>query len=418
MARKVKGVTPDTKNGVKYWRAYIDGKYVSFGPGEEGRKTAVAAKRKWEAKKFEMKAEAGGLNIKRNAFKTIGELMKWYLDQPSIQSQKKYRAKYCRMKKHLVPFFGNKPLKYAEPEHQEKYIKMRTEQGHGPVTIAQEIQYLRAAFKLSYKRRKILDEILPREWLTDAEINPRRVITDHEYKKLLRCAPDEDFKDFMIAAHETGMRLAEVYNLRKNQVRLNQRHFDGSVADTIYLGIFDTKTSAERIVPVSPELKQILERRIADIGPDDHVFTYRPRQRNQWHTSEVYPWKKRICFTRSTVNRKFAETCDRASILRGDKHVNEKGEKIGIVFHCFRHTRTSKWVEMGFNDQIIMRATGHKSLEAYRRYVHLDARAVMRLVGRNDSDDMRKTREKKEVANASVNHKAGRGDAQSARVHG
>ena len=54
------------------------------------------------------------------------------------------------------------------------------------------------------------------------------------------------------------------------------------------------------------------------------------------------------------------------------------------MFHCFRHTRTTKWVEAGFSDLIIMRATGHTTLEAYKTYVKLDPSAVMRLVANPD----------------------------------
>ena len=35
-------------------------------------------------------------------------------------------------------------------------------------------------------------------------------------------------------------------------------------------------------------------------------------------------------------------------IVYGDNAVNEKGERIEIVFHCLRHTRTTRWVEMGY----------------------------------------------------------------------
>ncbi len=72
--------------------------------------------------------------------------------------------------------------------------------------------------------------------------------------------------------------------------------------------------------------------------------------------------------------------CEKAGVPHGDKLLNKKGERIGIVFHCLRHTRTSKWIEMGFSDEIIRRATGHKSLEAYQRYVKLGPQSVMRLV--------------------------------------
>ncbi len=80
------------------------------------------------------------------------------------------------------------------------------------------------------------------------------------------------------------------------------------------------------------------------------------------------------------MDKSLKPICGKAGIVYGDKAVNKKGERIGIVFHCFRHTRTSKWVEMGFSDEIVRRATGHKTLEAYQQYVKLDPNVVMRLV--------------------------------------
>ena len=40
--------------------------------------------------------------------------------------------------------------------------------------------------------------------------------------------------------------------------------------------------------------------------------------------------------------------------------------------------------EMGFSDEIVRRASGHKNLEAYQQYVKLDPSVVMRLVGTMD----------------------------------
>ena len=80
------------------------------------------------------------------------------------------------------------------------------------------------------------------------------------------------------------------------------------------------------------------------------------------------------------IENRFIKACKKASIQYGDKVFNKKGERTGIVFHCLRHTRTTKWVEAGFSDEIIRRATGHKSLEAYRNYVKVGPQTVMRLV--------------------------------------
>ncbi len=72
--------------------------------------------------------------------------------------------------------------------------------------------------------------------------------------------------------------------------------------------------------------------------------------------------------------------CEKAGVIYGDKPVNKKGERTGIVFHCLRHTRTSRWVEKGFSDEIVRRATGHKTLEVYQQYIKLDPHVVMKLV--------------------------------------
>ena len=78
-----------------------------------------------------------------------------------------------------------------------------------------------------------------------------------------------------------------------------------------------------------------------------------------------------------------------AKSVYGDNAVNEKGERIGIVFHCLRPTRTIRWVELGFFDDSIRRATGHRSLGAYQQYVKLDPAAVMRLVDNRHANDIK-----------------------------
>ncbi|MCJ7594016.1 MAG: hypothetical protein MUO52_04495, partial [Desulfobacterales bacterium] len=84
----------------------------------------------------------------------------------------------------------------------------------------------------------------------------------------------------------------------------------------------------------------------------------------------------------------------KAGIPYDDKTLNKKGEHGGIVFHSLRHTRVTKWVEAGFSDEIIRRATGHKDLGAYRNYIKLDASAVMRLVEKITDNSRIKTTDK------------------------
>ncbi len=164
------------------------------------------------------------------------------------------------------------------------------------------------------------------------------------------------------------MRSQEIANLTASQVHLDVRHISGKTLDYIDLGIFDTKTGARRTVPVSASLKQVLKRRLEGLEPEDHVFTYMKGGR--------------LCHYNPTkISLALMRLCRKIGVPYGDKLLHQKGERSGIVFHCFRHTRTTKWVEMGFSDELIRRATGHKSLEAYRNYVNItDPGAVMRLV--------------------------------------
>jgi integrase len=215
------------------------------------------------------------------------------------------------------------------------------------------------------KAKKIHAEMLPGEFSTVRVNNPRRLITDEEYKRLLKHA-GPDFADFLICGHESAMRSSEVCDLRAYQVHLNETRISSGgagLADYIDLGVFDTKTGAKRTVPVSPKLKAVLVRRMQGLETEDRIFT-----------------RKGQSYRVGQVRRDMRAVCKKASVPYGDKLLNEKGERLGVTFHCLRHTRTTKWVEMGFSDEIIRRATGHRTLDAYRTYVKLDPLAVMRLV--------------------------------------
>jgi hypothetical protein len=49
-------------------------------------------------------------------------------------------------------------------------------------------------------------------------------------------------------------RISETINLTKCQVHLDLQHISGAISVYLDLGIFDTKTKARRVVPVSARL--------------------------------------------------------------------------------------------------------------------------------------------------------------------
>jgi integrase len=359
--KKIKGVFQKDN----YWYARVDGKQVYCGKGNKGYNLAVAAKAKETARKYENKEINAGMKVKRAEFKTVDEMLKWYLELPTIKQQKIFSRKQSASV-HLLSYFAKYSVNSVDGDSQENYREYRKSQGAADGTINIEIQLLSAAYHLAVKRKKIPADFMPTEFIKKLKINPRRIITEQEFNEILKYS-NKDFQDFLICGYETAMRQREIRKLTASQVHLDERFYTGEILDYIDLGIFDTKTGARRTVPVSDKLKKILQRRLKGLSKEDKIFT---------HDGKAYKNTRRIC-------RFLESACKKANVEYGDKVLNAKGERIGIVFHCLRHTRTTRWVEMGFSDEIIRRATGHRSLEAYQRYVKLSPAAVMRLV-KND----------------------------------
>jgi len=382
--KPMKGVSCSVRKGVEYWYARIDGQKKYCGAGNKGREIAIAAKAKDIAVKFEKRELSAGLATKRIRLKTVLDLSNWYMTLPKIQKQASYRRKTFSAA-HLLKYFGKRPVATVKADDIEAYRDQRKALDIANGTINLEVQLLRAMYRLAVKREQITAEAVPGEFVMVLEQNPRRVITDDEYARLLKHA-DADFKDILVCASESAMRAGEIGGLTAGQVHLDIQHISGNMVDYIDLGVFDTKTKTRRTVPVSPELKEILQRRIEGLDPDDRVFT---------HTKAG-----RVCsYSYQNIRATMRWLCKKADVVYGDRVVNAKGERIGIVFHCFRHTRTTKWVEMGFSDEIIRRATGHKTLEAYRVYVKLDPSVVMRLVERELKTDKNGTKSLQSTVN-------------------
>ncbi len=360
---KMKGVSCTKRNDSVYWYAQLNGQKTYCGLGDKGQELAEAARGKEIARAYENRDMNAGMKTKKAEFKTVLDMSNWYMQLPSTQQQKSYvrKTQACR---HLLNYFGKMRVNQVEADDLERYRVFRKGQGAASGTVDLEVAVFSAMYHLAQRRKKIYADAMPGEFLTEDESNPRRLITDDELETLLEHA-SLDFRDVLICGYESAMRSGEIADLRVNQVHLDVQHISGAVVDYFDLGIFDTKNKTRRTVPVSPRLKKVLQGRIKGLGAEDYVFT------NGGYGN----------YYSELITTQMKAVCKRADVPYGDKLFNDKGERIGIVFHCLRHTRTTKWVEAGYSDEVIRRATGHKSLAAYQKYVHLDPSVVMRLVG-------------------------------------
>lgn len=156
----------------------------------------------------------------------------------------------------------------------EHYRMFRRKGGLKDITIDYELRILKNMYNLAIKRRKIPFEFKPQEFFMADEINPRRVVSLGEFQSLLKHS-DNDFKDLLTCSWCTGMRISKILGLTAGQIYLNENFIvDGEKCrlDYIYLGVMETKTKTERIIPVDSMLKAVLIRRLKGLQADDSVF--------------------------------------------------------------------------------------------------------------------------------------------------
>jgi len=158
----------------------------------------------------------------------------------------------------------------------------------------------------------------------------RRLLPDEEKRLLAECAPP--LKAIILFALETGMRRGEIQKMLWKDVDLGN----------CTAKLFDTKNGDNRTIPLS-------SRAIA-------VLKALPRNIN----GKVFPG--------ADISHSFAAACRRAGIT-------------GLRFHDLRHEATSRLFEKGFNPMQVAAITGHKTLQMLKRYTHLRAEDLAKMLG-------------------------------------
>ena len=222
-----------------------------------------------------------------------------------------------------------------------------------PNTVRHELAILSHVFTIAVK-----------EWSMDGLINPVRQIRipksppgrdrrlkSGELEKIMTASGSEVLPDIVRLAVETGMRQAEIAGMTWDLVDLKKR--------TITL--LETKNGEKRIVPLSTEAIRILSGLLRRL--DGHVWGIQPR----------------------TIAIAFARAVSRARTAY-EKECKEKGIDpdpsflVGLTFHDLRHEATSRFFEKGLNPMQVSAITGHKTLQMLRRYTHLKAEDLAKML--------------------------------------
>jgi integrase len=319
-----------------------DGKVLSLArgiPGSKLKRWKTLTPNKTMAKQQEAKIKTDLMmgrikSVEDGQARAFRFLATQYLQLADIKRQSSYSWKQTTIKNRFLPVFGTKVLGGITTTHIEAYREnRRLDPGLQGTSLKvsslnRDLALLKHMFSYAVREGWLEKNPFSRIKL-EKENNARdRVLESEEFTRLqAHSAPHLQAINLM--AYQTGMRRGEILHLTWDRVDFK--------ANVIRLQAKDTKTNEGRLVPLTPELTVLLK----DLYKvryliEDHVFLVKGHSVNSIQTA-------------------FNGACDRAKID-------------GFHFHDFRHTAVTNMRRAGIDHLTIMKITGHKTLEVFKRY--------------------------------------------------
>ncbi|HXG57079.1 MAG TPA: site-specific integrase [Vicinamibacterales bacterium] len=221
-----------------------------------------------------------------------------------------------------------------------------------------DLALLRATFNWA-----VLRGFLPRSPFRIGDVPAVRLAREEARTRRLQAGEDARLLDaagslrgLILAAVETGCRVGELLSLQWHQVRFSPRA-------EIFLPAQKTKAKRDRRVPISTELRKVLDARRSDPA-------------GEFIPADGYVFGDEIGRQRHSVKTAWRLTCQRANLT--DLH-----------FHDLRREAGSRWMDAGIPLATIQRWLGHANIAQTSTYLgashgadELDMRMFEERIGR------------------------------------
>jgi integrase len=261
---------------------------------------------------------------------TFEELAQGLLNDYKANRKKTVRWIECRLRLHLLPFFGGRKAQDIKTADVKAYIARRQEEGDGNGTINLELAALKRAFNLALQAEQITRKPhiprLPENNVRQGFFEPR------EFQAVLTRLPDY-LKPPIAFAYQVGWRTrSEIFPLTWQQVDLD--------TGTVRLEVGTTKNKDGRLVYLPASLRDVLEAQWRE-----HIESY-----------PDCPWV-------------FHRQGNRISESRDAWHkACREADLSGKIPHDFRRTAVRNMVRAGIPERVAMQISGHKTRSVFDRY--------------------------------------------------
>jgi integrase len=298
------------------------------------------AKEKEEKYKTEIRDGKQDLKSRNMLFETLSEK---YLEYARLNKKPKSAKRNETSIAMLLPLFKGKTLKSIDPLMLERYKKLRKDLGAAPGTINRDIDCVRNMMKKAVEWRFISQNPFTDIKRFKEKSEKMWILTPEEEKSLLEACQKSPqrkkakyLRDLVSFGLHSGMREAEIFNVRKDHVDLRNS----------FILVTETKNNESRKVPVNATLREILTRRTKDEGSDYIFYNSKGRKLTVLTNAFWYAIKK-------------------VGLVRF-----ESEKTIRFRFHDLRHTFGSR-LGMAHTDlKTIMEIMGHKTTKVAMMYQH------------------------------------------------
>jgi len=340
------------KRGGTYWFEFIfEGKRVRESAKTGNKRTAeqIEAARKTQLAKREV-----GLDVEKPVIPTLIDAVEQFLLWSKTEHATKLSTatRYAVASKPLIRFFGNKYLDDISSDDVEKYKVWRSKQKKKaparmlkknknaksnttlkPATVNKELATLKIILNHFIKADVLLKNPVSKVKFLK-EDNDNYVVLTPDEEKLYLMAASQPLLDVAILMLECGCRPGEIYNLKKEDVNLDQS----------YLMIQEGKTkAARRRIPLSNRAISVLTSRIEN-AQGDFLFSG-----GRGGNSKTKPILK--------LNNAHYGTRDRSEVRK-------------FRIYDLRHTFASRMAMAGVDLVTLAALLGHSRIEMVMRYAH------------------------------------------------
>lgn len=271
---------------------------------------------------------------------------------PSRNFAERTRTEYLNDLKDLVGFFeqlGLIKVKQVNIPSLEQYLAELDRRGYAGSTRKRKYSSLRSLFRFLLSNSLIQEDISQHLPPPHYETKEPRVLSEIEYKQLLRaCAYETRDAAIVELLLQTGIRLSELTRLTLDDVELPAQ-INHDPTNIGIMRILGGKGRKDRTLPLNYKACKALKA----------YLNIRPKVEMQ----EIF------------INKFASPLGSRGVQLLVQKYLREAGIK-GAHVHSLRHTFGTQHVAKGTSLRTIQEALGHKDLKTTSIYISL-AREVM-----------------------------------------